>query len=380
MKNDSLFTISSKDYSDTENSPEKPRNTSSHNQKSRKSSTEKDGYVIKYQKKKLSEPQLSNKIEIKTEKLNNYKLTNNKTFEDEISEDMTMVKGTLIKALYNINKELNVKIDNKDQSKINLDLNAFIINQDEVSAKPTDPYSKRMSKKIDINEVLGNINNQEVTNFSNFIAKDLKAENDIINNKHSETTEYRIRKVSDKDTNVNPTSRNNINSSQEFLEREENFWVENKNNEKENSLNQQDNEIKKEILNLLFNEKVLCTSQKNDLISNKIDFSNLLNFIATLVNKQNEQEYLINKLKSDIENLELNKPNGEYIKLYSESQQMLKNQQIYIQEIEHENSYLKSKINDFLTERRKKTKLLKDQILDHEKILNKLSINFNEEN
>ena len=64
------------------------------------------------------------------------------------------LKHTLLNALNNINKELNVKIDNKDQAKINIDLSAFLKEQ---NINEDDPFAKRMSRKIDL-DLINTIN------------------------------------------------------------------------------------------------------------------------------------------------------------------------------------------------------------------------------
>jgi hypothetical protein len=86
------------------------------------------------------------------------------------------VKASLVEVLTNINKELNVKIHNNEQSKAEFSLMNFVDKADETletdenqqrskSTKKEDGFSKRKSKKVDIQEILGNFNHEKVSNF-----------------------------------------------------------------------------------------------------------------------------------------------------------------------------------------------------------------------
>lgn len=77
-------------------------------------------------------------------------------------------KRTLYEAIKNINRELNVKIEKKEQNRVNVSLMSFLDKPEDMSCENNmgsnlsshgqDPFSRKMSKKIDIDTVMGSLN------------------------------------------------------------------------------------------------------------------------------------------------------------------------------------------------------------------------------
>lgn len=88
------------------------------------------------------------------------KVPANKTDKNEVSH----LRSNLYEVLSNINKELNVKIDKKDQSRISFSIANSFVNRDIDQEKDPDDtigkesiqdaYTKRLSKKVDIDLIL----------------------------------------------------------------------------------------------------------------------------------------------------------------------------------------------------------------------------------
>jgi hypothetical protein len=150
MDNDNFFTLSSKNDNYFDSSPSKNND---------KSYTDKY-YQKKYKSHNRSKSTIDDKANKKNLKVIKEQISIDYKSPEILNPDSILnLKHTLLNALNNINKELNVKIDNKDQTKINIDLSAFLKEQ---NINEDDPFAKRMSRKIDL-DLINTINNNSFT-------------------------------------------------------------------------------------------------------------------------------------------------------------------------------------------------------------------------
>jgi hypothetical protein len=363
MKNET-YTVSTKGNLDSEYNPERIRNTSPN--EPRKSSNEKSGYVEKLiQRRKISESKPVSRVEIKQIPISKERTKSYE--EEEVSKDIVSLKGNLFKALYNINKELNVKIDNKEQSKV-VDLNIFLNNHED--SNDTNTYSRKMSKKVDLG-VLGSFgDNKGVSRFEDpydhFTLQNVnnKAEN------FATFEEDRVRPISDK--RVKRFGENDNDTSYDILQNNHvnNIW-----NEIPENKNTNDGEVDaiKDVFNVIVNEGILDVNNDGEISNFKLN--NLIQFINKTIQNDKEYENIISGLRADVASKSYGS-GSEYKRLYKDSEQMLKNQQIYIQSVEKENLLLKEQMNSLIKARNKRLLLIKEHLNEHKNMVTELSENF----
>jgi hypothetical protein len=331
MKNETFII---KENLDTENN--RSKNLSSGN--SRQNSHEKSGYVERMlQKNKIKESKSTSRLEHIPLKIPKESKKSHKSD----SGDLISLKGNLFKALYNINKELNVKIDNKEQSRVDVDLNIFLMNQDSDSSKQT----KRVSKKVDVDNLIGSFGN----------GKGLEVYDPFTLQNKEDLIENRVRQMSDK-----KPIKHKLDISGDFQQDVSNFWED----------GGQDTSHK-EALDAVVKEGIIETDSNGEICN--FDLNKLLQFVDGIVKKNKCQEITIAKMKSEVE---ATKNQSEYKKLYQDSEQLLKNQQMYIQAVEKENMLLKEQITNFIKARHERLLLVQQQLNEQVQLTSELSDHF----
>jgi hypothetical protein len=319
-------------------------------------------------------------------KNNNYNKQPIPTNKKEIST----VKNTLYEALKNINKELNVKIEKKEQSKVSFSLMNFIdqdpdeivdSQEDEESKnKKQDGYTKKMAKKVDIHTVLESITdslktqkNEESLNTKENIISTFP-NNNLVEKKELDFNQLDTQEI--KNNNYKNNEKNkDFNDFQNLIDENDELENELEHEHQEpgkiqnntiilKPINQNYAEMKKEfnkyeesfpeIFEELANEGVINNFQLNQnsnlnkksiisIQSDKLlDYKKLFELLKIKNEKIKQQQFNIDNLSQEIHNFK----NFESKKKVVDLENNIKDLTYYIVKLEKENIILKNELGN----------------------------------
>ena len=280
-------------------------------------------------------------------------------------KSINTVKNTLYQALKNINKELNVKIENREQSKVSFSLMNFIdqdpdqlidseedVERVEVKAK-ADGFAKKMLKKVDIQTVLESFTDS---------MKDTQKNEEFLNTKE----------------NINFTLPNNPFAEKKSIDEIELDIPEIHQAIIEPPKNKSSLQIESEyivnndtpIYEELLNEQVILN--QNIDVRKLIEILKLKNeIISQQSNTIETQAKEIQNLKINIESKQETIDREQFIELESN----LKELQRYINKIEKENIILKNELGNSMKHKNMVLKKFNDELSN----ITKISQNFYED-
>jgi hypothetical protein len=367
-----------------------------------------------------SEPKLENnypgkKRNSSAPKNNNY----DKQLVPQNKKEISTVKNTLYEALKNINKELNVKIEKKEQSKVSFSLMNFI-DQDpdeildsqedeDIKNKKHDGYTKKMSKKVDIHTVLESITdslktqkNEESLNTKENIISTLP-NNNMVEKKELYLNELDLQEI--KNNNYKNNEKNkNFNDFQNLIDENDELENEHENVHQEpgkiennsiklkpinHSYAEIQTEFKKyeesfpEIFEELENEGVINNFQinQNSNLYNKsiisiqsdklLDYKKLFELLKIKNEKIKQQQFNIDNLSQEIHKFK----SLESKKKVVDFENNIKDMTNYIVKLEKENIILKNELGNSMKHKNIIIKKFNDELNN----ITKISQNFHDD-
>jgi hypothetical protein len=301
-------------------------------------------------------------------------------------KSINTVKNSLYEALKNINKELNVKIENKEQNRVEYSLMNFVDNNtfsqseksyetegEENFRQREDGFARRKSKKIDLDSVLVNFNNEDEVSLRKSMEKIHEVDESKIisiheNNTHNtHNTNINELQFSHHFENIHHGNGNGINFDL-YTEEKDKKLIEilKKNNVVQMSYNYIPNASNKNLSHF--------TTSGNH---GQIEFSKLLEFLKIKDEELNNANSQIENFKKEIDRLknELAEKNSASKILDSRKEELEREYKLKLKE--HENGYKSVHSHNIRIE--KENVILKNELSNAIKYKNINVKNFNEE-
>lgn len=298
-------------------------------------------------------------------------------------KSINTVKNSLYEALKNINKELNVKIENKEQNRVEYSLMNFIdVNTQSEKSYETegedslrqreDGFARRKSKKIDLDSVLVNFNNEEQASMRKSMEKIHEVDESKLNTIHENNTFSH---------NTNNTNLNELQFSHNFENLHHgnaiNFDLYSDDKDKKLIEILKKNNVLQINYNYIPNASNKNLSHFTTFNHGHVEFSKLLDYLKIKDNELNNANSQIESYKMEIDRLkiELGEKNSANKIFDSRKEELEREYKLKIKE--HENGYKSVHSHNIRVE--KENVILKNELSNAIKYKNINLKNFNEE-